>query len=606
MNTDYDIIVIGGGHAGAEAAWAAANLGARVALGTLDPSTIGVMSCNPAIGGLAKGQIVREIDAMGGLMGLAADATGIMFKTLNTSRGPAVWGPRCQSDKHAYAAYIQHAIASRDEIEVIEGACSRFIIEGGRIAGIGVERDNESFDLRAGAVVLTTGTFMRGLLHTGETTTPGGRIGEAPANTISAALRDLGLDLHRLKTGTPPRLAQSTIDWDALEPQAGDDEPVPFSDLTALDRFPVIEQVECRITQTSPEIHAIIRDNLHRAPIFNGSIGSRGPRYCPSIEDKVVRFADRETHHVFLEPESLTCDSVYCNGVSTSMPEDVQRAMVRGMRGCEDATILKLGYAVEYDAVASHQIDATCMTDALPGLFLAGQINGTTGYEEAAGQGLIAGLNAVRFVRGQERRALARDEAYIGVMLDDLVTKTLTEPYRMFTSRAEHRLILRADNTADRLTPLADDLGLIDADRRRVFAQRSDDLAGIGAQIDQQMERSIVQPSFTIGDMRREFPGYSPGVCLTAMAERQYAGYIARQRAEIKRQREQERRAIPEAFDYALVAGLRAEAQERLTMFRPSSIGQAARLEGVNPTDITLLTIAMKKWKRERREPVGA
>jgi tRNA uridine 5-carboxymethylaminomethyl modification enzyme len=605
VKPDFDIIVIGGGHAGAEASWAAANSGARVALVTLDPSTIGVMSCNPAIGGLAKGQIVREIDAMGGLMGLAADATGILFKTLNTSRGPAVWGPRCQCDKHAYARFIRAALGSRDGIEVVAGACARFIVENDRVLGIECERDGERFGLRAGAVVLTTGTFMRGLLHTGEATTPGGRSGEPPANAISGALRELGFELHRLKTGTPPRLDRGSIRWDELEAQLGDETPTPFSDLTDRAAFPMIGQVDCRITHTNAAIHDVIRANLHRAPIFNGAIGSRGPRYCPSIEDKVVRFADRQSHHVFLEPESHEDDSVYCNGISTSLPEDVQDRIVGAMPGCEGAAILRYGYAVEYDAVRSHQIDATCMTRRVRGLFLAGQINGTTGYEEAAGQGLIAGMNAVRLVRGLERRALTRDEAYLGVMMDDLVTKPLTEPYRMFTSRAEHRLILRADNSADRLTPIADELGLLCDDRREAFAGRRDALRSIESMIDPALGRAIVQPSFMHDDMAAAFPGFDAGVRLTAMAERQYAGYIARQRAEIKRQREHERRAIPERFDFALVDGLRAEARERLTRHRPASLGQAGRLEGVNPTDVTLLTIAMRRWKREERETAG-
>ncbi len=600
MITEADIIVIGGGHAGAEAAWAGANLGARVALLTINPDKVGVMSCNPAIGGLAKGQIVREVDAMGGLMGTAADATGIMFKTLNTSRGPAVWGPRCQSDKHAYAEFVRSAIASREEIEVVAGACVRFLIDDGRVIGVEAEHEGERFEIRAGAAVLTTGTFMRGLLHTGETTTPGGRVDEAPADAISDELRRLGFALHRLKTGTPPRLDKRTIDWERLEIQLGDPVPTPFSDLSDLSCFPVLEQVDCRITHTNANIHEIIRDNLHRAPIFNGAIGSRGPRYCPSIEDKVVRFADRESHHVFLEPESLRENSVYCNGISTSLPAGVQEQLVRGMTGCENASIMKYGYAVEYDAVMSHQIDATCMTKSVDGLFLAGQINGTTGYEEAAGQGLIAGINAALIAQGLERRALARDEAYLGVMMDDLVTKTLTEPYRMFTSRAEHRLILRSDNSADRLTPIAQELGLICDRRRDALATRREQLEQINATIDTDRARQIVQSTFTSTDMEAMFEDADlpSGVLLTAMAERQYAGYIDRQRAEIKRRSECERRVIPDSFDFAQVRGLRAEALERLTQFRPASIGQAGRLEGVNPTDITLLTIAMKRRKR--------
>ncbi|TVQ31351.1 MAG: tRNA uridine-5-carboxymethylaminomethyl(34) synthesis enzyme MnmG [Phycisphaeraceae bacterium] len=643
----YDVIVIGGGHAGAEAAWAAANVGARVALVTLDPTKIGVMSCNPAIGGLAKGQIVREIDAMGGLMGLATDATGIMFKTLNTSRGAAVHGPRAQCDKHAYAETVRRMLESREEITIIAGSVERIVVEEGRVVGVEVREsakapngqsakeerrdsylwpfgDLEFGHLHAPSVVLTTGTFMRGLMHEGESQTPGGRVGEAPSVGISAALREMSFELGRLKTGTPPRLKRGTIDWESLDPQRGDDPPTPFSEMTGggvecgiwnvecrcgartfhipHSTFPPLPQVECRITSTNAGIHALIRDNIHRAPMYNGQVESAGPRYCPSIEDKVVRFADRESHHVFLEPESHRDDSVYCNGISTSLPRDVQERIVRGMPGCERAEIIKCGYAVEYDMVRPHQIDATCMTKRFEGLFLAGQINGTSGYEEAAGQGLLAGLNAARFAAGMEPVTLGRDQAYIGVMMDDLVTRTPVEPYRMFTSRAEHRLLLRADNAPDRLTELAHGWGLVCARRQRLFNARAATLAEIDGLIERTridgapLRELVKRPGFSVDDLAAALGSRWPRRVLTsALAERQYAGYITRQQAEIRRQTEMERRRIPQSVSYEQVQGLRREAREALTRFRPATFGQAGRLEGVTPADLSLVLVAMRR-----------
>ncbi|MFI4853360.1 MAG: tRNA uridine-5-carboxymethylaminomethyl(34) synthesis enzyme MnmG [Phycisphaerales bacterium JB065] len=622
----HDIIVVGGGHAGVEAAWAAANLGADVALVTLDPAKIGVMSCNPAIGGVAKGQMVREIDALGGLMGQAADATGIMFKMLNTSKGSAVHSPRCQSDNRAYPRYIQQRVAERSNITVYAGAADDFVIEkvGDEDRCVGVTLSgresvpesiaNDGLTLRAGAVVLTTGTFMRGLMHTGEDKSEGGRFGELPAIGMSATLRRLGFELGRLKTGTPPRLKRSTIDWDNLEAQWGDQPAIPFSDLT--DRkagWTPMEQVACRITATNEKIHEHIRANIHRAPMFSGQIESIGPRYCPSIEDKVVRFADRQSHHVFLEPESHETEAVYCNGIATSLPRDVQDLIVRGMAGCEHAEILMYGYAVEYDMVRPHQILATGMTKRLPGLFLAGQINGTSGYEEAAGQGLIAGVNAVRFARNESEFVLGRDQAYLGVMMDDLVTKTPVEPYRMFTSRAEYRLLLRSDNAPDRLTPIGDELGLIDDERRARYESRREAMAALNAQIDQ--TRVSGEPLALV--MRR--PGYGPadlanhigteyaaslpsGVLETVAAERHYEGYITRQTAEIKRQGEMERRPVPAwLFDHR-IDGLRTEAWNALTRFRPATLGQASRLEGLTPADMTVLLVAIKRGP----QPVSA
>ncbi len=669
--TRYDVIVIGGGHAGAEAAWAAANMlraegggggggdgGGRVALVTLDPWKIGAMSCNPAIGGLAKGQIVREIDAMGGLMGLAADATGIQFRVLNASKGPAVRGPRCQSDKYAYQREVQRLLATRENLDILPGRVERFVVERGRCTGIVYmpspaarpapwreRREGEAWGdscctgeyftgpqgedpivaptrLTAGAVVLTTGTFMRGLMHTGEQRTEGGRVGEGAAASVSDALRELGFELGRLKTGTPPRLDARTVDLDALELQPGDAQPVPFSDMTACgfaepahyekvaERFPVLEQRPCHITYTNAAIHELIRANLHRAPMYNGQIDTAGPRYCPSIEDKVVRFADRTSHHVFLEPESLETDELYCNGISTSLPAEVQQHIVHMLPGCERATVLRPGYAVEYDMVLPHQIDATCMTKRLPGLFLAGQINGTTGYEEAAGQGVVAGVNAVRHGRGAEMVRLRRDQAYIGVLMDDLVTKTPTEPYRMFTSRAEYRLMLRADNADERLTPLARELGLVDEPRWRVYERRQAALAALRRTLDEaryegrplrqwalrpEVDAPALKAKLEELGIQSEIRNSKFEIPLLArlLADLQYAGYIERQRRDVQRLAEQERSPLPVEVDYRQVQGLRSEAAHVLNSFKPATLGQAARLAGVNPADVMLLSVAV-------------
>ncbi len=645
----FHVIVIGGGHAGVEAAWAAANLlpePGSVALVTQDPTKVGVMSCNPAIGGLAKGQLVREIDALGGLMGLAADATGIQFKVLNTSKGPAVHGPRAQCDKHAYAEAVQAMIAARPQITVIAGTVEELVVDAAGVRGVRIATAGGVESLAAGAVVLTTGTFMRGLMHTGEQKSQGGRHGEAPAVGISAALRDLGFELGRLKTGTPPRLRRGSIDWQSLDAQHGDTQPTPFSELSreaaALDavsvdatlggatpsiaRFPVLEQIACRQTSTTAEAHALIRANLHRAPMFSGQIESVGPRYCPSIEDKCVRFAERLTHGVFLEPESLRDEWVYCNGIATSLPADVQDAVVRMMPGCEKAEILRYGYAVEYDMVRPHQIMATGETRRVAGLFLAGQINGTSGYEEAAAQGLIAGVNAARRVRGENELILRRDQAYIGVLMDDLVTKTPVEPYRMFTSRAEHRLLLRSDNAADRLTPLAIEIGLLADDglgaaRRRIFERRTAQLAGLGAVLDRTRRagRSIAHdvrdPEWSVDEMRSAvietgeagaWLDAPPSVWMTAFADRRYAAYIERERADIRRRAELEDRPLPDDIDYAQLPTLRTEARQALARFRPRTFGQAGRLEGMTPADVTLLAVLVRRWREDQRAAAGS
>lgn len=615
--------MIGGGHAGVEAAWAAANMlgGERtVALVTMDPTRIGVMSCNPAVGGLAKGQLVREIDALGGVMGLATDATGIQFRVLNTSKGPAVHGPRAQCDKHAYARAVQRLVAERAEIEVVGGSVERLIVESEVVQGLIVRRSTGDAMLRARAVVLTTGTFMRGLMHTGESKTEGGRYGENAAVGISAALKELGFELGRLKTGTPPRLRRGSIAWETLEEQRGDKRPQPFSDLT-VDGFPALQQVDCRITQTSAAIHGVIRDNLHRAPMYSGQIESMGPRYCPSIEDKVVRFSERDSHHVYLEPESLDDDWVYCNGISTSLPRDVQDSIVRGMPGCERAEILRYGYAVEYDMVKPHQIDATSRTKRIAGLFLAGQINGTSGYEEAAAQGVVAGINAARRALGREAVTIGRDRAYIGVLMDDLATKTPTEPYRMFTSRAEHRLRLRADNAADRLTPLAEELGLLGRTvlgraRLERFRQRREQVEALqtavgkatleGIPLTQHLRRPEFATERMLGAVGSRASDWLPGVAFTVHTDGFYEKYLARSLAEASRSADAERRRIPEDFDYRTAIGLRTEARQSLDRFRPATLGQAGRLEGITPADLTLLCVLVNKHRASGARPEPA
>jgi tRNA uridine 5-carboxymethylaminomethyl modification enzyme len=641
----YRVIVVGGGHAGVEAAWAAANLlpgVASVALVTLDPAKVGVMSCNPAIGGLAKGQLVREVDALNGLMGLATDATGIQFKVLNTSKGPAVHGPRAQCDKHAYAEEVQRLISLREEIEVIAGSVEQLVVEGDELRGVVVKRagTGEQVSLSADSVVLTTGTFMRGLMHTGESRTEGGRFGEAAAVGISGALKELGFELGRLKTGTPPRLKRGTIDWESLPQQWGDARPTPFSDLSAgegtsedhdpqstvvpresvVPRFPLLPQVACAQTHTTAAVHDVIRANIHRAPMYSGQIESVGPRYCPSIEDKVVRFAERESHGVFLEPESLRDDWVYCNGISTSLPANVQDAIVRSMPGCGRAEIYRYGYAVEYDMVRPHQIRATGETKLVRNLFLAGQINGTSGYEEAAAQGLVAGVNAARRSRGESEFVLGREQAYIGVLMDDLVTKTPVEPYRMFTSRAEHRLLLRADNAADRLTPVAGEIGLLEnawgKKRLRVFERRCSEMRDWHAAIETAkvdgapLSRRMMSAEYEVGDLVRDLEraaelearllpqsaplsaplGPSPALT-TVYADRRYEPYLVRQRAEIKRQAELEHRRLPENAPYESFHQMRTEARQALVRFRPATFGQAGRLEGITPADLTLLAV---------------
>jgi tRNA uridine 5-carboxymethylaminomethyl modification enzyme len=646
MKSGYDIIVIGGGHAGAEAAWAAARMGASVALVTLDPSRIGQMSCNPAIGGLAKGQMVREVDALGGLMGIAIDNTGIQFRMLNRSKGPAVWGPRAQADKYKYAVEVQRLLAMCDGIDVVPGEVAEIL--RGQGSGVRGQDEAESVTgvtladgtrLACRAAIVTTGTFLRGLMHTGERKTEGGRVGEAAAKGLSGCLARLGLELGRLKTGTPPRLHRDTIDFSAFERQPGDEEPMPFSFLNELrgelpvvrcqspaagsagafsgnwqpatgnsSWLPPLSQVDCFIGYTSPQIHDIIRANLHRAPMYSGQIQSTGPRYCPSIEDKVVRFADKEKHQIFLEPEGLDTNEIYCNGISTSLPADVQEQIVPMIPGLEKAKILRHGYAVEYDMVWPTQIRSTLETKKIRGLFLAGQINGTSGYEEAAAQGLMAGVNAARLAAGHEPDfVLRRDQAYIGVLIDDLVTKPPIEPYRMFTSRAEHRLHLRSDNADERLTPIGRSLGLVDDHRWSGFEYRRDAIAdGIALLRSTRIEngtgmdylrRSEVSWADVAARIESAQP-IAPEVGRLIEIRAKYEGYIARQDKQIERSAQWENKLIPNSIDYATVVGLRNEARQKLGKFTPRSLGQALRISGITPADVTVLAIHLDRGQR--------